>query len=240
MLFDQNMIIDATRGSIARFVNHSCEPNCRMVKWIVAGKPRMALFAGDKPIMTGDELTYDYNFDPFSAKNVQVCRCGSERCRGVLGPRPKDKPKAAEHSGAIEEPAGQKSSKKHGSKSAGKGSLASRAVRSVGLIKGKASSTKLKTKKSVTSAVVVKKGPASRVMKTYSRVKSKLTKRVLLPSSTAGNAPGGGRASSKPSKASSKSTAQRPRVLSAAGGVRTRKPSSKGKELQSSKAAKMQ
>lgn len=90
MSFDQNMIIDATRGSIARFVNHSCKPNCRMVKWIVEGKPRMALFAGDNPIMTGDELTYDYNFDPFSAKNVQACRCGSANCRGVLGPRPKD------------------------------------------------------------------------------------------------------------------------------------------------------
>lgn len=50
----------------------------------------MALFAGDNPIMSGDELTYDYNFDPFSAKNVQECRCGSYNCRGVLGPRPKD------------------------------------------------------------------------------------------------------------------------------------------------------
>lgn len=96
MLFDQNMIIDATRGSIARFVNHSCEPNCRMEKWTVGGKPRMALFAGDKAIMTGDELTYDYNFDPFSQRNVQECRCGSSKCRGVLGPKPKDdrKPRA--------------------------------------------------------------------------------------------------------------------------------------------------
>lgn len=50
----------------------------------------MALFAGDSPIQTGDELTYDYNFDPFSAKNVQECRCGSDNCRGILGPRPKD------------------------------------------------------------------------------------------------------------------------------------------------------
>ena len=63
MMFDQNMIIDATRGSIARFVNHSCEPNCRMEKWTVAGKPRMALFAGDDGIVTGEELTYDYNFE---------------------------------------------------------------------------------------------------------------------------------------------------------------------------------
>ncbi|GLA12489.1 hypothetical protein AnigIFM62618_008434 [Aspergillus niger] len=91
MYFDQNMIIDATRGSIARFVNHSCEPNCRMEKWTVAGKPRMALFAGDRGIMTGEELTYDYNFDPYSQKNVQQCRCGSSNCRGILGPRPKEK-----------------------------------------------------------------------------------------------------------------------------------------------------
>ncbi|KAE8379233.1 hypothetical protein BDV26DRAFT_260039 [Aspergillus bertholletiae] len=91
MYFDQNMIIDATRGSIARFVNHSCEPNCRMEKWTVAGKPRMALFAGDRGIMTGEELTYDYNFDPYSQKNVQQCRCGSDRCRGILGPRPREK-----------------------------------------------------------------------------------------------------------------------------------------------------
>ncbi|KAL9111851.1 MAG: hypothetical protein Q9227_003701 [Pyrenula ochraceoflavens] len=87
MLFDQNMIIDATRGSIARFVNHSCVPNCRMEKWTVAGKPRMALFAGERGIITGEELTYDYNFDPFSRKNVQECRCGEKGCRGVLGPR---------------------------------------------------------------------------------------------------------------------------------------------------------
>ncbi|KAK8023970.1 SET domain-containing protein [Apiospora rasikravindrae] len=59
-------------------------------QWIVSGQPRMALFAGDRPIMTGEELTYDYNFDPFSAKNVQKCLCGSPNCRGVLGPRPKE------------------------------------------------------------------------------------------------------------------------------------------------------
>ncbi|KAI1007031.1 hypothetical protein K3495_g1192 [Podosphaera aphanis] len=93
MSFDQSMIIDATKGSIARFVNHSCKPNCRMVKWIVSGNPRMALFAGDEPIMTGEELTYDYNFDPFSTKSIQECRCGSDNCRGILGPKPKD-PKA--------------------------------------------------------------------------------------------------------------------------------------------------
>ena len=61
-----------------------------MIKWTVAGKPRMALFAGDNGITTGEELTYDYNFNPYSVKNVQECRCGAEGCRGVLGPKPKE------------------------------------------------------------------------------------------------------------------------------------------------------
>lgn len=61
-----------------------------MIKWTVAGKPRMALFAGDNGIMTGEELTYDYNFNPYSVKNVQECRCGAQGCRGVLGPKPKE------------------------------------------------------------------------------------------------------------------------------------------------------
>lgn len=90
MSFDQNMIIDATTGSIARFVNHSCAPNCRMIKWIVSGQPRMALFAGDRPIVTGEELTYDYNFSPFSDDNVQKCLCGASNCRGILGPKPQE------------------------------------------------------------------------------------------------------------------------------------------------------
>ncbi|KAF2654165.1 hypothetical protein K491DRAFT_601390 [Lophiostoma macrostomum CBS 122681] len=89
MSFDNKMIIDATRGTIARFVNHSCEPNCEMIKWTVNGEPRMALFAGSRGIMTGEELTYDYNFDPFSSKTMQTCRCGTRSCRGVLGPKPK-------------------------------------------------------------------------------------------------------------------------------------------------------
>jgi SET domain-containing protein len=63
MTFHDGLIIDATRGSICRFVNHSCSPNCRVEKWIVDGEPRMALFAGDEGIETGEELTYDYNFE---------------------------------------------------------------------------------------------------------------------------------------------------------------------------------
>lgn len=89
MSFSSKIVIDATTGSIARFVNHSCSPNCRMIKWVVSGQPRMALFAGNRPIMTGEELTYDYNFAPYS-KDPQKCLCGADNCRGVLGPKIRD------------------------------------------------------------------------------------------------------------------------------------------------------
>jgi SET domain-containing protein len=62
MTFHEGLIIDATKGSVCRFVNHSCEPNCHVEKWVVNGEPRMALFANEEGIKVGEELTYDYNF----------------------------------------------------------------------------------------------------------------------------------------------------------------------------------
>ena len=100
MDFDQGMILDGTRGSIARFVNHSCDPNCRIEKLTVEGKPRMALFAGENGIMTGEELTYDYSFKPNGI--AQPCYCGSSNCRGVLGPK-SSAPKAKEAKDAVEQ-----------------------------------------------------------------------------------------------------------------------------------------
>lgn len=48
----------------------------------------MALFA-EREILTGEELTYDYNFSNFSQSNVQTCLCESEKCRGIVGRRGK-------------------------------------------------------------------------------------------------------------------------------------------------------
>ncbi|KAF2482169.1 hypothetical protein BDY17DRAFT_325651 [Neohortaea acidophila] len=86
MELERGLIIDGTKGSVARFINHSCSPNCevRMVK--VSGTPRMAVFAGEDGVMTGDELTYDYNFDNFGATK-QLCYCGASNCRGTLSKR---------------------------------------------------------------------------------------------------------------------------------------------------------
>ncbi|XP_060076770.1 histone-lysine N-methyltransferase ASH1L-like [Ylistrum balloti] len=82
---DSGALIDGYRmGNIGRFVNHSCEPNCEMQKWNVNGYYRMALFAL-KDIPEGTELSYDYNFHSFNMDSQQICKCGSEKCRGVIG-----------------------------------------------------------------------------------------------------------------------------------------------------------
>uniref|UniRef100_K1RCH0 Putative histone-lysine N-methyltransferase ASH1L n=1 Tax=Magallana gigas TaxID=29159 RepID=K1RCH0_MAGGI len=82
---DSGAVIDGYRmGNIGRYVNHSCEPNCEMQKWNVNGVYRMGLFAL-KDISPNMELTYDYNFHSFNVDAQQLCRCGSENCRGVIG-----------------------------------------------------------------------------------------------------------------------------------------------------------
>ncbi|TNM93143.1 hypothetical protein fugu_018545 [Takifugu bimaculatus] len=82
---DSGMVIDSYRmGNEARFINHSCEPNCEMQKWSVNGVYRIGLFAlGEIP--SGTELTYDYNFHSFNTEEQQACMCGSESCRGIIG-----------------------------------------------------------------------------------------------------------------------------------------------------------
>lgn len=87
MQFDRGLVIDGTRGSMGRFVNHSCAPNCevRMMRGS-DDKPHMGIFAGEQGVMTGEELTYDYNFDNFGSSQ-QKCYCGTSACRGFLSKR---------------------------------------------------------------------------------------------------------------------------------------------------------
>jgi SET domain-containing protein len=68
------LVIDSYRiGSLARFINHSCEPNCEVQKWLVNGQYRMCIFASCN-ILRGTELTYNYKFHAFNSKNM-VCFC---------------------------------------------------------------------------------------------------------------------------------------------------------------------
>ena len=79
---DEQNIIDATRcGAIARFMNHSCDPNCYAQVVQVEGDPRIVIYS-KRPIASGTEITYDYKF-PLEDEKI-LCHCGAATCRGTL------------------------------------------------------------------------------------------------------------------------------------------------------------
>uniref|UniRef100_M4BXT8 Histone-lysine N-methyltransferase n=1 Tax=Hyaloperonospora arabidopsidis (strain Emoy2) TaxID=559515 RepID=M4BXT8_HYAAE len=77
--------IDARfKGSVSRFINHSCDPNCHLLKWRVKGVNRIAITAL-KDIEPGTELSYDYQFHTKQAMEWK-CHCEANCCRGTMAP----------------------------------------------------------------------------------------------------------------------------------------------------------
>jgi SET domain-containing protein len=82
---DDGIVIDAAvDGNEARFINHSCDPNCdalveRERIWIET----------IRDIDPGEELAYDYAYEleerhTPAAKRRYPCSCGAEKCRGTI------------------------------------------------------------------------------------------------------------------------------------------------------------
>lgn len=69
----------------ARFINHSCVPNCHTEQfgntiWIVA----------IRDIPAGEELTYNYGYE-VNDEPAEPCHCGTKQCCGfILGPQYRD------------------------------------------------------------------------------------------------------------------------------------------------------
>ena len=62
----------------ARFINHSCAPNCEAEKdddhiWIIA----------TRDIGAGEEITFNYGYDLVDYKD-HPCQCGSPQCVGYM------------------------------------------------------------------------------------------------------------------------------------------------------------
>lgn len=91
---DDHMVIDGGRnGNDARFINHSCDPNCE----VVISRQRVFIHAL-REIPAGEELVYDYwyltdeSYTLSDLRRIYPCRCGSDACRGTLA-RPAQRPK---------------------------------------------------------------------------------------------------------------------------------------------------
>lgn len=84
MTLKNDEVIDATRkGCLARFMNHSCRPNCVTQKWVIGKKMRIGIFTS-RNIKAGEELTFDYKFERYGAV-AQKCFCGEVNCKGFIG-----------------------------------------------------------------------------------------------------------------------------------------------------------
>ncbi|CAM9641707.1 unnamed protein product, partial [Ectocarpus fasciculatus] len=84
MQLGDNTYLDAKRkGGIARFVNHSCEPTCRLEQWTAMGQPRCAVFSL-RAMKAGEELSFDYQWEAHHLRENTKCLCGSPQCRGTI------------------------------------------------------------------------------------------------------------------------------------------------------------
>jgi SET domain-containing protein len=83
---DDGRVIDArVRGNAARWINHSCAPNCTTHE----DDKGHVFIEARRRIRPGDELTYDYRLSvdgklTRKERAQYACRCGAKKCRGSL------------------------------------------------------------------------------------------------------------------------------------------------------------
>jgi SET domain-containing protein len=96
----RSVLDGAVGGSEARYINHSCAPNCEAVD------ERGHIFIeAIRPILSGEELTYDYAYERDAThteedESLYACHCGAANCRGTILAPPAEKVAAAHHAAA--------------------------------------------------------------------------------------------------------------------------------------------
>lgn len=91
-LNDHYVIDGNDRGNSARWINHSCDPNCRAVTVEDdKGRPEREriIIEALRDIVPGEELSFDYGIVldvPHTAarKRIWACKCGSPQCTGTM------------------------------------------------------------------------------------------------------------------------------------------------------------
>ena len=91
---DSKTVIDAAvDGNEARFINHSCAPNCEAID-----ERKRIYIEAIRSIAEGEELTYDYAYERDGTEDedwerIYMCRCGAPTCRGTILAPPKKRGK---------------------------------------------------------------------------------------------------------------------------------------------------
>uniref|UniRef100_A0A8C1QMJ4 Histone-lysine N-methyltransferase 2C n=1 Tax=Cyprinus carpio TaxID=7962 RepID=A0A8C1QMJ4_CYPCA len=78
---DSEHVIDATiSGGPARYINHSCAPNC-IAEVVTFERDHKIIISSNRRIQRGEELCYDYKFDLEDDQHKIPCHCGAVNCR---------------------------------------------------------------------------------------------------------------------------------------------------------------
>ncbi|KAF6778797.1 hypothetical protein AHF37_01544 [Paragonimus kellicotti] len=78
---NDDTVIDATVcGGLARYINHSCQPNC-FTEYVNFGDHSHIVIITNRHIDKGEELGYDYNFDLEDGGSKIPCLCRAPNCR---------------------------------------------------------------------------------------------------------------------------------------------------------------
>ncbi|CAH8845637.1 unnamed protein product [Trichobilharzia szidati] len=78
---DEDTVIDATVcGGLARYINHSCQPNC-YAEHLNFGDHSHIVIITNRRVKKGEELSYDYNFDLEDRSDKIPCLCRAPNCR---------------------------------------------------------------------------------------------------------------------------------------------------------------
>ncbi|KAJ7549235.1 hypothetical protein O6H91_07G046000 [Diphasiastrum complanatum] len=78
------VVVDAMhKANYASRICHSCRPNCEAKVTAVNGRYTIGVYTL-RPILCGEELTFDYNSVTESKEEwkISICLCGSQGCRG--------------------------------------------------------------------------------------------------------------------------------------------------------------
>lgn len=80
-LDDERDINGDLPGNDAKYINHSCEPNCE-----TTDSDGKICIVAIKDIKPGEEITYDYcfEFDDDAEYKRHVCKCGTKSCSGYI------------------------------------------------------------------------------------------------------------------------------------------------------------
>lgn len=89
---NEDYVIDANyEGNDARWINHSCDPNCEAVIEEDEDDARRSrvFIEALRDIAPGEELTYNYGIvlaerHTPRLKKIWACRCGAKNCTGTM------------------------------------------------------------------------------------------------------------------------------------------------------------